>query len=276
MEAQQEEFTSIENGELKIENGFSGRVEGVPKGFERWVSENRHRIEKAKYLPDFLRENPRYAPEFTNLTKYTAIEKIFVRHRTTQIAIDRMSTSFFKKAYPQLSNIELAAIHHYTRSKVYANPLTRPYQILNNQLRAGKIDEFNSAFASLIGSGLSKLPNEKGIVYRGSILKQSVIDDYIKAFKTKKPYQHNFITSASKEASIADDFNGIRRLFKTESKVLFEIEGKNFKYLGDISEFNGKFAKQNQKEVIFNIGAKFEIINYTIIDDVYYFKMKEL
>ncbi len=40
--------------------------------------------------------------------------------------------------------------------------------------------------------------------------------------------------------------------------------------------FNGKFAKPNQKEVIFDKSTKFKMVDYFEKDGVFYFEMVEL
>jgi hypothetical protein len=234
-----------------------GEIKDVPDKFNEWIDKNKERSRGWNSLPQFVKDNKQYAPQMFNATKYTPFEKKFMRHSSTHLAVERMSSMYYQKKYPDITSIELGAIHHYTRSNTMA------YRQLNKQLVAGETDPFNTAFGGLVSSGLKKLPDFKGIVYRGSILTKEQLAPYLKAQKMKGTITHKFFTSGSKRPEIADTFQNLRRLRKEEIKCAFVIKSKRGKYVDDISEFNGKFARTKQQEVIFDKDAKFNLISIT-------------
>lgn len=245
-------------------------IEDINQNLTDWIDDNTEGIKRAANLPYFLNDNKSLLPQLNNLKQYTASERRFLRRTSTKEALERMDTEFYRNAYPDVSTVELSAIHHYTRSNLMA------YRKLNSQLTSGSLDDFNKEFYAQMRSGLNKLPSEEGIVYRGSVLSQSVVDDYISALESNKPYTHKFFTSASEDAAIANEFTNIRKLKSGESRVLFEIEAKKCKKIGDISEFNGKFVKQNQKEVIFDINTQFRVEDHYMNNDTHVFIITEL
>ena len=234
-----------------------GKIKDVPDNFKNWIENNKERSRGWNSLPLFIKENKQFAPQMFNAKKYTAFEKKFMRHSSTHLAVERMSSYHYQTKYSNLTSIELGAIHHYTRSNTMA------YRALNKQLAKGKTDPFNRAFGGLVSSGLKKLPDYKGIVYRGSILTKTQLASYFDAHSRGASLSHKFFTSGSKKPEIADTFQNLRRLRREETKCAFVIKSKRGKYVDDISEFNGKFARTKQQEVIFDKDAKFDVISIT-------------
>ena len=109
-----------------------------------------------------------------------------------------------------------------------------------------------------MAKGLASLPVYKGIVYRGSIMKRK---EYESLYEGKSEITHSIFTSASKDAGTAFRFTNYRDLKKNEVRVLFEIQSKKGRDISDISEFNGKFAPDNQHEVLFTNGTRFKIVS---------------
>lgn len=245
-------------------------IKEVPNNFKKWCEDNRERSRGWEDLPNFIKDNKEYTPMFFNLEKYSLDEKVFVRHTSTKLAIERMSSNLYKSKYSKMTSIELAAIHHYTRSGI------RAYRELNTQLRNNNLSEFNRSFSSQISTGLNKLPDYQGLIYRGSILNSNIINKYKDAFKSGKPFRHVFFTSGSKELEVANGFLNIRNLKKGENKCIFVVESKTGKYIHEISEFNGKFAKRKQYEVLFDKGKQFNVVDFKEVNDIYYFKLVEL
>jgi hypothetical protein len=255
------------DGEVESVN----RVTGVPDNYKEWCVANKERARGWKDLPYFVKDNPAYSPDFFNTPKYTEAEKIFARHPSTHTAISRMNDPYYKQKYKDLTGMELSSIHHYTRSNTMA------YRGLNKSLVTGKSDTFNDAFSELLSSGLNKLPNFEGAVYRGSILNKVQLSAYLDAHSMGVAYTHKFFTSGSQSASVAEKFTELRRLKKGESKCTFLIESKKGKALGDISEFNGKFARDNQQEVVFDKNTMYDVVKYTkTSDSTYRFHLKEI
>lgn len=268
-----EEFDKITDDIL---DGGDGRIKSVnevkdvPQGYKDWCDKNAFRSRGWKDNPYFIKDNPEYNPQFFNAPKFTDAEKVFFRHPSTHKAIERMDTPEYRKKYPKHTSLELGAIHHYTRSNTMA------YRDLNKSLVTGKMDDFNSAFSDLISNGLNKLPDFEGVVYRGSILNNAQLSAYLDAHTRGAGYTHKFFTSGSKDIGIAKGFTDLRRLKKSEQQCIFEISSKKGKYVNDISEFNSKFAKTVQQEVIFDKGTKFDITEIAQIKGTWYIKMSEL
>lgn len=109
-----------------------------------------------------------------------------------------------------------------------------------------------------MGQALEALPKYNGIVYRGSIMKRK---DYERLYEGKDEVTHAIFTSTSKNAAIAERFASYRPLKKNEVSVMFKIHSKTGRNISDISEFNGKFAPEDQKEVLFINGTRFKIIS---------------
>jgi hypothetical protein len=61
---EQELMESIETGKpIKSKN----EVQGVPKNFNRWVEDNKDRIEKAKSKPYWMKDNKAYLDKISKL-----------------------------------------------------------------------------------------------------------------------------------------------------------------------------------------------------------------
>lgn len=240
-------------------------ISDVPQAFKSWVDENKHRAKGWSSMPYFIRDNPTFVPSLFGKPHYTPSELTFVKKRQTSVAVNRMMNLDMAKKYPNMSVMELSAIHHYTRSNI------RAYKSLNSDLVSGNLSPFNVAFDELLYSGLSKLPDVEGICYRGSILTQDVVDGYIKAFKDKTVYEHPFYLSGSKDVGIAKTFNDIRKLKQNEYKVNFQIAGKKGKFVDEFSEFNGIFAREKQQEIVFIRGSKFKVAKFTVDSNRNYF-----
>ena len=72
-------------------------------------------------------------------------------------------------------------------------------------------------------------------------------------------------------------FASYRPLKRNEVSIVFTIQGKNGKDISKISEFNGKFATEDQQEVLFTNGTKFKIVSTdTDLFGTIYVKMREL
>ena len=64
---------------------------------------------------------------------------------------------------------------------------------------------------------------------------------------------------------------------ESKVQVFFDIQSKKARDISDISEFNGKFATEDQQEVLFTNGTKFKIVSTdTDLFGTIYVKMREL
>lgn len=225
------------------------KITSPPKEFFDWINQNRERAKGWENMPNFVKDNKAFVKDF-EVNTYTAEEKKFTQARSTSEAMLR-AVQELRRLYTDIENTELAAIHHYTQAG-------GNYRQLNKQLEKGALSDFNDASASLMAKGLSSLPAYKGTVYRGSIMKRT---DYERLYAGKQEITHSIFTSASKDTGIALRFAGYRELKQTEVSILFEIQSKNGRDISRISEFNGKFASENQQEILFTAGTRFKIVS---------------
>jgi hypothetical protein len=234
------------------------QVTEVPKEFTEWVQQNQERAKGWKNMPRFIRDNPQFVKTKFDVNTYTQEEHKFTQARKTQEAIQRVIEQL-AKLYPEVPNTELAAIHHYTKSG-------GNYRQLNKQMENGTLTDFNRAAQTLITQGLEKLPVYHGMVYRGMIIKRDVFD---KAFAGEKGdiIKHNRFISSSMDKHIAKQFASHTPLKKNEISVFVEIQSKNGRNISKISEKNGTFVHENQKEILFLNNTKFEILEKTYNGD---------
>lgn len=237
----------------------------VPKALTNWIAKNEERSKGWKTLPYFVRDN-RKSIGTLPVNTYTAEERKFTRARSTADAMER-ATALLSTLYPAIQNTELAALHHYTQQG-------GNYRQLNKQLEKGDLTDFNAASASLMAKALEGLPKYRGIVYRGAIMKRK---DYERIYAGKDEIKHAIFTSSTKTPAVAWRFASYRDLKKSEVRVLFEIQSKNGRDISDISEFNGKFATEDQQEVLFTNGTRFKIVSTdTDLFGTIYVKLREL
>ncbi len=240
-------------------------VTQVPKALTDWIAKNEERSKGWKTLPYFVRDN-RKSIGTLPVNTYTAEERKFTRARSTAEAMER-ATQLLSTLYPDIQNTELAALHHYTQQG-------GNYRQLNKQLDKGTLTDFNKASASLMAKALEELPKYRGTVYRGAIMKRK---DYERLYAGRDEIKHAIFTSSTKTPAVAWRFASYRDLKKSEVRILFEIQSKNGRDISDISEFNGKFATEDQQEVLFTNGTKFKIVSTdTDLFGTIYVKMREL
>ena len=224
-----------------------------PKALDEWVANNKERAKGWENLPYWVRDNKQFIDNDFKANTYSREEYTFTRARGIALAMNR-AVEELSRLYPDIENTELAAIHHYTKHG-------GNYRQLNKQLDKGTLTDFNRASASLISKGLEHLPRVTGTVYRGTIMKRT---DYERLYSGNTT-EHAIFTSASKDTSIAYRFaNYKNNLNKNEIRILFDIQSKNGRDISRISEFNGKFAEENQKEVLFTNGTRFKITKHEI------------
>lgn len=224
-------------------------VTKVPKALTDWVAQNQERAKGWANLPYFVRDNQKQIGTLA-VNTYTKEEKKFTRALSTNEAMQR-ATEILSQLYPDIQNTALAALHHYTKQG-------GNYRQLNKQLDKGTLSEFNKSSASLMVQALEALPKYKGIVYRGSIMKRK---DYERLYEGKDEITHAIFTSTSQNKNIAYRFASYRPLKKNEVSVMFKIQSKTGRNISNISEFNGKFAPEDQKEVLFINGTRFKVLS---------------
>lgn len=240
-------------------------VTKVPTALTDWIAKNQERAKGWQSLPYFIRDNQKSIGTLP-VNTYTAEERKFTRARSTAEAMER-AIQLLSTMYPNIQNTELAALHHYTQQG-------GNYRQLNKQLYKGELTDFNTASASLMAKALEALPKYRGTVYRGAIMKRK---DYEHLYAGKGEVRHDIFTSSTKTPAVAWRFASYRDLKKSEVRVLFEIQSKNGRDISDISEFNGKFATEDQREVLFTNGTRFKIVGTeTDLFGTIYVKLREL
>lgn len=225
-------------------------VKEPPQAFNDWIEHNRERAKGWQNMPRFVRDNAQFVNGKFEVGTYTADELKFAASRKAQVAM-RQVLDKLKGMYPEIPNTELAAIHHYTRRG-------GNYRQLNKQMDNGTLTDFNKASMGLISKGLEKLPTYQGTVYRGMVIKRADFERVFGGDNGSVVRQNRFVSS-SKDFDVAKGFGTYRTLKKNEIRVLFEIESKKGREIEDVSEFNGIFAVENQKEVLFMNNTPFVI-----------------
>lgn len=260
----------ILNGE-SVNDDSVNKVDKVPDVFTNWVENNKERAKGWSSMPYFIRDNPQYIQGF-EVDTYSHVERVFTRATRTNEAMAESLGIFLQRKYPEMPNTEKAAIYHYTQGNRSA------YRELNNQLRKGKLTEFNEAFSELLSKGLSKIPPIETTVYRTVRLNKTQLRGFYE--KTVEQAETTFkgFTSTSLERSTVMNFaaNHIGRK-PNETDVLLVILGKTGHQIEDFSQFGGRFTgKHNQKEVLFDKGAKFRFDKMVVEDGCHVFYLTEI
>lgn len=247
-----EEFDRDEKRILEGKNPINKSVNTVgdiPEQFNTWVEDNKERAKGWSSMPYFIRHNPQYVRGF-EVDTYTKAERKFTRARKTNEAMQESLGIFLQRKYPEIPNTEKAAIYHYTKGEGAA------FRQLNNQLRKGKLSEFNEAFSQLLSQGLSKLETTTETAYRALRLNKTNLMKYLSLAEEQGTTTFAGFTSTSVERRAALDMVKKWRLPRNnETDVLFVIRGKSGHPIEDLSQFGGRFAgKPNQREVLFDKG----------------------
>lgn len=244
-------------------------IKRVPKAFDDWVQSNQERAKGWANMPHFIRDNRKFVQTKFEVDIYTDEEKKFTHARKTKKAMERV-LSELSALYPDVPNTELAAIHHYTRNG-------GNYRQLNKQMEKGTLTDFNSAAQTLITQGLEKLPTYQGSVYRGMIIKRKEFERVFGGGKGDVIQQNRFISS-SRDVDVALVFATKKQstMKKNEIQVVFEIKSQNGRDIERISEYNGNFVSENQKEVLFLNNTSFEIEDTKQVGNVVWVKLMEI
>lgn len=232
-------------------------VGDVPEKFNTWVEDNKERAKGWSSMPYFIRQNPQYVQGF-EVDTYTKAERKFTRARKTNEAMQESLGIFLQRKYPEIPNTEKAAIYHYTKGEGAA------FRQLNNQLRKGKLSEFNEAFSQLLSQGLSKLETTTETVYRTIRLNKTNLKSFIDLAEEQGKDIFKGFTSASLDKQTVLDFAARHTgRKKNETDVLLVIRGKSGHPIEDFSQFGGRFTgKSNQREVLFDSGCEFRFDRY--------------
>lgn len=245
-------------------------VENPPPTFNDWVSDNRERAKGWQNMPHFVRDNMHFVKGDFKVGTYTPDEMKFTASRNAQAAMQQVLEKL-KGLYPDIPNTELAAIHHYTRNG-------GNYRQLNKQMDNNTLSDFNMASRALIVKGLDKLPVYQGTVYRGAIMKRTDFERVYGGDIGSVVKQDRFVSS-SRDMNIAMDFatRDQSKMRNSQIQVFIKIQSKNGRDIERISEFNGIFATNNQREVLFGSNTSFRIVSRkTLSNGIVELKMVEI
>ncbi len=151
-----------------------------------------------------------------------------------------------------------ASIHGYTTNRIYED-LNKLLRGTKEFSRNKKYTQFLNSYAVVLDDSLSKLPDFKGNVFRGTILSDDLLNKYKIAFKSNKSITEKFFQSTSSE--ISKVFNGNTKFF---------IESKTGKKIDSFSAFIG------EKEVLMKRNVKYRIFDIKINGNVTEIYMEEI
>lgn len=245
-------------------------VRDVPKEYNQWISDNRERAKGWENMPYFVKDNPQYVKGF-EVNTYTQAERKFTRAFRTNEAMNISLGTYLSAKYPIIPNTEVAAIYHYTKGEGAA------YRQMNNQLRRDKpLTEFNQAFSELLSNGIQKMPEYSGVAYRGLRLNKTQLRDWLETAGKGGEKTLSGFTSASQLRSVANEFTLKGSPKPNETAVILKIKSKSGRSISGISEFNGIFAKQDQREILFDKGSQFKVVRSYIEDGRIIFDLEQL
>jgi len=115
-------------------------------------------------------------------------------------------------------------------------------------LRDGK----NKKYAKHLNSALDKLPNHKGMVYRGTKLSKSQLEKYKQSLKNATTITEKPFTSTSTSISTANQYS--------KANTIFTIFSQTGKKIEDYTYY-GKTHPQNEKEVLFKSNTTFKVLH---------------
>ena len=144
-------------------------------------------------------------------------------------------------------------------------------------MEKGTLIDFNSAAQTLITQELDKLPTYQGSVDRGMIIRRKEFERVFGGGKGDVIQQNRFISS-SRDVDVALVFATKEQstMKKNEIQVIFEIKSQNGRDIERISEYNGNFVSENQKEVLFLNNTSFEIEDTKQVGNVVWVKLMEI
>lgn len=159
--------------------------------------------------------------------------------------------SSVKGYIPQLDIEEITTIRMYTGHTYFDL----------NKIKRGELQpwQYMTAFSDVLQNALQKAPRFTGQTYRSTYLEQNVIDVYLQHHHDQTPVTHNYFTSSSKVPSVG--FGG---------NVRFQIVSKNGVDIEHVS------LEPQEREVLYNAGAKFNVVSIEDKNGIHYISLEEL
>ncbi len=168
--------------------------------------------------------------------------KILLADEGFSKALERVKVYNLNGKMPQLTELETAAIHHYTGGG---------FSDLNSML-AGRMptNKYLTEFDNLLEKSLSKLPTFEGTVYRRKSLSKERLAYYV-ANEGKKVKEPVYLSTSKYDDTLETIYSG---------DVWFIIQSKNGKYINPISFYGESFPEVDAEyEVLFIKNTLFEV-----------------
>jgi hypothetical protein len=162
-------------------------------------------------------------------------------YQNFQETYEEVSNSQRADVLPILTLEEKTIIYEYTSWE---------YLTVNSALRKSNGTNV-SEFAQYLDIALSKLPNYKNVVHRGTELSEPVFEVFQRSLLNKIPIIEYGFLSTSQSRMTATSF--------TEG-YLFEIFSKKGKLIADIAK-NGTYSYESKEEVLFRKNTRFKVLD---------------
>lgn len=235
-----------------------GEVLATPKGFQKWIFDNKERVKNWASKPYWYTDNQQYIKS----TGKNPLKKVVKKTESVDYSklnidhyIKAVRLSPYKDQLTQLTDEMKASIYGYTGSEYFR---------LNNFLRGQNVsfsvsDELTN-YRNLLNNALDEISERfEGTVYRGTRLSEKALEVYRDAIKNNAAVFHNYFTSTSYDASR-----------KFSGNTHFIIYSKNGRKIEKMSQFD------NEKEVLFKAGTRFKVEKYSKKDNEYYITLREI
>ncbi len=137
------------------------------------------------------------------------------------------------------------------------------YESLNDSLRNGK----GHRFEEWLNQTLDKLPDHRGIVFRGCQLTTNEKQFYLEAFEKETPFLELAFISSSKSRETANLFSFGDTIFE-----IYSLHGKSIEQLS----FHGVQSPFNEKEVLFRSKTRFAVLDFVTTNRITIITIEEL
>lgn len=222
------------------------RVEQPPAGWFDWLERNQSQLSRAKNKPYFVLDNPLFMQP---LVAPPAVEQQLMQNEGIKRAISELST---RKGLPRsLTTLEGATINYYTNQHYYE---------INRYLRKPVEGSEFKTITEVMSRALEKLPDAKKKVFRSDSLPDSMLSELQRAAASGKPVTYEGFTSTSLKPGFVVDGMNTQIVIKSKS-------GK------DISKLS---HTPTEKEILFDKGTRFKVLNYKTLGDVAFIELEQL